>query len=92
MKKISLKDVKNGLKRDEMRTIFGGSGGSGGSGGDSNNNCCYRQFRNYAPPLTGQYSVVVCDVSKVDAQNGANGGAGSGNYCCGTGCNSASWV
>lgn len=27
MKKISLKDVKNGLKRDEMRMIFGGSGG-----------------------------------------------------------------
>jgi hypothetical protein len=24
MKKISLKDVKNGLKRDEMRTIQGG--------------------------------------------------------------------
>ena len=26
MKKISLKDVKNGLKRDEMRSISGGSG------------------------------------------------------------------
>ncbi len=26
MKKISLKDVKNGLKRDEMRMISGGSG------------------------------------------------------------------
>ncbi len=26
MKKISLKDVKNGLRRDEMRMISGGSG------------------------------------------------------------------
>ena len=26
MKKISLKDVKNGLKRDEMRMILGGCG------------------------------------------------------------------
>jgi hypothetical protein len=26
MKKISLKDVRNGLKRDEMRVIIGGSG------------------------------------------------------------------
>ncbi|WP_185963881.1 hypothetical protein [Flavobacterium restrictum] len=26
MKKISLKDVKNGLKRDEMRMISGGCG------------------------------------------------------------------
>lgn len=26
MKKISLKDVKNGLKRDEMRMILGGGG------------------------------------------------------------------
>lgn len=25
MKKLSLKDVKNGLNRDEMRTISGGS-------------------------------------------------------------------
>ena len=29
MKKISLKDVKNGLKRDEMRIISGGSGYNG---------------------------------------------------------------
>lgn len=29
MKKISLKDVKNGLKRDEMRSIQGGGCGSG---------------------------------------------------------------
>lgn len=26
MKKISIKNVKNGLKRDELRTIMGGSG------------------------------------------------------------------
>lgn len=26
MKKISLKDIKNGLRRDEMRNISGGSG------------------------------------------------------------------
>ena len=29
MKKISLKDVKNGLKRDEMRMILGGGCGQG---------------------------------------------------------------
>jgi hypothetical protein len=28
MKKISLKDVKNGLKRDEMRMLIGGGCGS----------------------------------------------------------------
>lgn len=33
MKKISLKDIKTGLKRDEMRMIYGGSGGSGGTSG-----------------------------------------------------------
>ena len=33
MKKISLKDVKNGLKRDEMRVISGGSD-TGGGGSD----------------------------------------------------------
>ncbi len=30
MKKISLKDVKNGLKRDEMRVVSGGSDTGGG--------------------------------------------------------------
>jgi natural product precursor len=29
MKKISLKDIKNALKRDEMRIIFGGGCGNG---------------------------------------------------------------
>jgi hypothetical protein len=32
MKKISLKDVKNGLKRDEMRIVMGGCGSQCGSG------------------------------------------------------------
>jgi len=30
MKKISLKDVKNGLKRDEMRMVVGGGCGDNG--------------------------------------------------------------
>ncbi len=45
MKKISLKDVKNGLKRDEMRMIVGGSGGSCciayGSGSTAQWSCGY---------------------------------------------------
>jgi hypothetical protein len=37
MKKISLRDVKNGLRRDEMRQISGGCGG----GGCSSVKCCW---------------------------------------------------
>jgi hypothetical protein len=47
MKKITVKDVKNGLKRDEMRFIFGGSGynnstsvGCGVGTSASNNSSC----------------------------------------------------
>ena len=43
MKKISLLDVTNGLKRDEMRFIFGGSSnyGNSTSGGCGYNNGTY---------------------------------------------------
>ena len=36
MKKISLKEVRNSLRRDEMRMIFGGSGTVSGGCGYSN--------------------------------------------------------
>ena len=35
MKKISLKDLKNGLRRDEMRSIQGGGCGGQSCGSDS---------------------------------------------------------
>ena len=41
--KISLKDVKNGLKRDEMRAVHGGSGTTGNKccwSGTNNCSCC----------------------------------------------------
>lgn len=38
--KISLKDVKNGLKRDEMRAVHGGCGGGG------LNKCCWSGTNN----------------------------------------------
>ncbi len=38
--KISLKDIKNGLKRDEMRAVRGGSGSSG------YNMCCWSGTNN----------------------------------------------
>ena len=45
MKKISLKDVKNSLSRDEMRMISGGSSSCGhscsSSWGCGQNNCGY---------------------------------------------------
>jgi hypothetical protein len=41
MKKISLKDVQNGLKRDEMRVIMGGCG-TGGSCQGADSRCAGR--------------------------------------------------
>ncbi len=38
MKKISLKDIKNSLKRDEMRAIIGGGCGNGSG------TCVYSQY------------------------------------------------
>ena len=79
MKKISLKDVKNGLKRDEMRMVVGG--GCGGS-------CCARAFH-YGG--FGTYSAsTLCGMSQSSAISYASG-SGGGNWCCSS-CGSATWL
>jgi hypothetical protein len=65
MKKISLKDVQNGLKRDEMRMIVGG--------GSGDNGCCIA----YGSGSTAQWS---CGYSVSSAQAYYNGG-GRGYCC-----------
>lgn len=90
MKKISLKNVKETLTRIEMKAINGGSADDGGGGGGGD--CCGRQWRDYSPPLTGQYSSVACTLTEAAAKSYAAGGAGGGNWCCGDGCKSASWL
>lgn len=49
MKKISLKDVKNGLRRDEMRMISGGSGST----------CCIAYGSGSTPQWSCGYTVSV---------------------------------
>ena len=69
IKKLSLSNVISKLTRNEMRYVMAGSGTSGDGG-----SCCARQWRDYSPPLTGQYSSVACDLSSGAAQSFAAGG------------------
>lgn len=64
MKKISLKDVKNGLKRDEMRVITGGSYSGGGG-------TCYGACTLY---VNGQNNYGTC------FPNGSGCGCSWGSY------------
>ena len=50
--KISLKDIKNGLKRDEMRAVHGGCGGGGGL-----NKCCWSGTNNCSSCTSGTVCV-----------------------------------
>lgn len=50
--RIKLKDVQNGLKRDQMRSIRGGCGTSGGK-----NKCCWKGTNNCSTCSNGTVCV-----------------------------------
>lgn len=59
------------LSKSEQKRISGNGGP-----------CAARQWRNYAPPLRGQYYVVAYDLSPEEGLAWANGGAGGGHVAC----------
>ncbi len=85
MKTISLKNAKNALNRDELKSFFGGMGAVEEIVSAEGGSCCAR------PPasLTGRdFLETQCGLTKKNAQNYA---AGGGNWCCSS-CGTASWV
>ncbi len=64
------------LSKEEQKNVNGGKLDASGSG------CAARQWRKYAPPLTGEYAVVMHDLTPDQAIALANGGSGGGNVAC----------
>ena len=56
------------LSKEEQKNVNGG--------------CAARQWRSYAPPLTGEYYVVMHDLTADEAVAFANGGSGGGHVAC----------
>ena len=79
LKNILSLDWVSLLSKEQQKNIGGGIADPDGSRGG---NCAARQWRNYAPPLNGQYFVVAYELTQQQAVAFANGGAGGGNVAC----------